>query len=769
MQVWLYIGDQSTGEQRVMPLPETGVTIGRADGCDVRTEAPNVSRRHATISLQNGVWIITDNQSSGGTFVNDQRVTQAPLRSGDIIRCGAITLRMFEPNAQPQSPSSSSLRETPAQPPFRSQTKGYIWTDGCEPGPDNIDRLLVFLPIFEDTSRSFFEPSGHGYQRFIFSPEVHRFIQLAAEQGLICESNAVKWLTYKAFMYRDPAAIASADLYTCQRLLTAFVDDDPQCAIKLHEALFSGLVVAVLYRLRAIRDEMRSGQRRTLEDGRLQLILADIAKLGVDAIACSSDNTLGGTGKLERWLRERAGPELAAACERTGSCPEGEARLFPGSRLPAAGVLFTNPTDFRSGKEGEEAILVRSIDSCLNLAAQNGLHTVAFPSLGTGALHFPPKRAAELLVATARRYLTNNPKGPIWKVYFTAIDDAMYRAFEAAIRAPSIQLPDAQPKSSMSIPNSGQAVGTPSKGVSQLSGVQPVVTADAAQPITLPNPEARPIAGFLKHEFLINNLFSQLTLEAYRLSRTLINDPASKLETLDRMVNEWLRAHAGGPAAELKQLSRWDGGKLDGPQPLRDLCDRMSILAHGALGWQQPSSLYGFRVFLRALRDAFFVQAKLFGFEHKLSQSPGVVSNPHKPKSRELPDAWASIYRGSIVSHRAARVADQELTSFPSSRESRPLSLNDPALHLSIVRNLSIGAATLAGGGEDYFLITGYMGSLDRYYQLRVHTGTTEMVARDRYYSGSLPIDYVLVPDSDHHPDVSRYDLSPSHPETAGG
>ena len=91
MQLWLYIADQNSGEQRVMPLPETGVTIGRADSCDVRTEAPNVSRRHATIAKQNGQWCVTDNQSSGGTFVNDQRVTQLALRTGDVVRCGSVT------------------------------------------------------------------------------------------------------------------------------------------------------------------------------------------------------------------------------------------------------------------------------------------------------------------------------------------------------------------------------------------------------------------------------------------------------------------------------------------------------------------------------------------------------------------------------------------------------------------------------------------------------------------------------------------------------
>ena len=510
MQIWLYIGDQTTGEQRVMPLPDSGVTIGRADGCDVRSEAPTLSRRHATITRQGNQWLVSDTQSSGGTFVNDQRIGQAALRNGDIVRCGSITLRFIEPSVPSDARSVSSRDVGPSSGaasassgtsgvaiPFRSSTKGYIWTDGCEPGPENIDRVLVFLPIFEDTSRSFMESTGRGYR---YSPEVQRFVQVAVEQGLVVESNAVKWLAQKAMLLRDPAVINSADLYTCQRILSAVVDEDPQLAIKLPEALSSGLIYYVLSRLHAIRGEMRAGQRPTLEDGRLQLLLTDIVNMGVDAIACASDNTLGGNGRLERAIRERAGSEFVAAVERTGSCPEGEARLFAGGRLPASAVLFCNPTDFRGGQFGEEATLVRCYESCLALAAQNGLHTIAFPAIGTGALHFPPKRAAELAIATVRRYFANNPKSAIWKVYFSAFDDAMYRAFEAALRAPPIILPDA-----------AKPAPNPAKSGSQIS-ILPVAQDGAnAGTVTLPNPEARPINVFLKQEFLINRNASAKT------------------------------------------------------------------------------------------------------------------------------------------------------------------------------------------------------------------------------------------------------------------
>jgi hypothetical protein len=45
---------------------------------------------------------------------------------------------------------------------FRSQAKGYVWTDGCEPGPKNIERVLRLVPIFEDRGRSFYDPGPGG-------------------------------------------------------------------------------------------------------------------------------------------------------------------------------------------------------------------------------------------------------------------------------------------------------------------------------------------------------------------------------------------------------------------------------------------------------------------------------------------------------------------------------------------------------------------------------------------------------------------------------
>jgi hypothetical protein len=64
-----------------------------------------------------------------------------------------------------------------------------------------------------------------------------------------------------------------------------------------------------------------------------------------------------------------------------------------------------------------------------------------------------------------------------------------------------------------------------------------------------------------------------------------------------------------------------------------------------------------------------------------------------------------------------------------------------------VQRALSSGAAALCGSGEDFFLIVGYVGSLDRYYCLRPLTGAAELTARQRLSRPQSPLDYLCIVD----------------------
>jgi hypothetical protein len=68
------------------------VTIGRLPECDVVVSDPGASRRHATITLQEGEYVLTDLGSTNGTFVNEEPVGQQVLADGDRIMIGTTTL-----------------------------------------------------------------------------------------------------------------------------------------------------------------------------------------------------------------------------------------------------------------------------------------------------------------------------------------------------------------------------------------------------------------------------------------------------------------------------------------------------------------------------------------------------------------------------------------------------------------------------------------------------------------------------------------------------
>lgn len=95
MNYKLVLIDSATGSdqtQWVLPPP---ITIGRSPTANVSIGDPSISRRHCQLTLDSqGALIVRDLESMNGTYVDDSRVTKAVLKPGDIIRIGALTLRV---------------------------------------------------------------------------------------------------------------------------------------------------------------------------------------------------------------------------------------------------------------------------------------------------------------------------------------------------------------------------------------------------------------------------------------------------------------------------------------------------------------------------------------------------------------------------------------------------------------------------------------------------------------------------------------------------
>lgn len=150
---------------------------------------------------------------------------------------------------------------------------------------------------------------------------------------------------------------------------------------------------------------------------RLEICVADITTLKVDAIVNAANRSLLGGGGVDGAIHRAAGPELLAECESLGGCATGSAKISRGYRLPARHVIHAVGPVWSGGGEREEELLASCYRTALDLAAVRRLGSLAFPAISTGIYRFPADRAARIAVGTVASELAASPRG-ITRVVF---------------------------------------------------------------------------------------------------------------------------------------------------------------------------------------------------------------------------------------------------------------------------------------------------------------------------------------------------------------
>jgi O-acetyl-ADP-ribose deacetylase len=153
------------------------------------------------------------------------------------------------------------------------------------------------------------------------------------------------------------------------------------------------------------RHRQRGGLRlsfaaRQVGEGRLEVIVADITTLRVDAIVNAANTSLLGGGGVDGAIHGAAGSELLAECRTLHGCETGRAKITLGYKLPARHVIHAVGPVWHGGDQGEDEALASCYISAIQLCQRHGLGSVAFPAISTGIYRFPADRATRIAVST---------------------------------------------------------------------------------------------------------------------------------------------------------------------------------------------------------------------------------------------------------------------------------------------------------------------------------------------------------------------------------
>lgn len=165
----------------------------------------------------------------------------------------------------------------------------------------------------------------------------------------------------------------------------------------------------------------------------IKTISGDITQpLGVQAIVNAANSSLLGGGGVDGAIHRAAGSDLLFECRLLGGCKTGEAKITKAYNLPCERVIHTVGPVWNGGTKDEHELLANCYYNSMQVAMDNGIRTIAFPSISTGIYHFPVNIAAKIAVGTVARFLSVN-EDKFDLVEWVLFDDDTEKAYAAEV------------------------------------------------------------------------------------------------------------------------------------------------------------------------------------------------------------------------------------------------------------------------------------------------------------------------------------------------
>jgi O-acetyl-ADP-ribose deacetylase len=163
----------------------------------------------------------------------------------------------------------------------------------------------------------------------------------------------------------------------------------------------------------------------------IELVIGDLTEQDVDAIVNAANPSLLGGGGVDGAIHRAGGPAILEECRLIGGCDPGDAKITTGGRLPARFVIHAVGPIWRGGGQQEPELLAACHSRAIELAAQHGCESVAFPAISTGAYGYPVEFAGPVAIAATQKALAAHESVDV--VRFVFRDDRTLARYRAAL------------------------------------------------------------------------------------------------------------------------------------------------------------------------------------------------------------------------------------------------------------------------------------------------------------------------------------------------